>query len=87
MTEKTLFKFEERKSKKQIAEHLDQISSKLKSGEPITFESDKSIELNPTENTEFEIKVEEESEGDISLEIELEWNKNNEKNNSELNIT
>jgi len=85
MTEKTLFKFEEKMTKSEIAEHLDQISEKLKSREPITFNSDKSIELNPSETSEFEIKVEEEG-SETSLELEIEWDKNK-SDSSDLNIS
>jgi len=85
MTEKTLFKFEKKMTKSEIAEHLDQISEKLKSGEPITFNSDKSIELNPSETSEFEIKVEEEG-SETSLELEIEWDQNK-SDSSDLNIS
>jgi len=85
MTEKTLFKFEKKMTKSEIAEHLDQISEKLKSGEPITFNSDKSIELNPSETSEFEIKVEEEG-SETSLELEIEWDRNK-SDSSDLNIS
>jgi len=85
MTEKTLFKFEKKMTKSEIAEHLDQISEKLKSGEPITFNSHKSIELNPSETSEFEIKVEEEG-SETSLELEIEWDQNK-SDSSDLNIS
>jgi len=85
MTEKTLFKFEEKMTKSEIAEHLDQISEKLKSREPITFNSDKSIELNPSETSEFERKVAEEG-SETSLELEIEWDKNK-SDSSDLNIS
>ena len=69
--EKTLFKFEKRMSRRDIAEHLDQISEKLKNGETISFDSGKEVELNPSVNPEFEIKVEEEGSGEKSLELEI----------------
>jgi len=74
MTEKVLFKFEEKMSKTEIAEHLDRLSDKLKKNQPISFESEESIKLNPSENPEFEIKVEEEGD-ETSLELEIEWSK------------
>ena len=85
MVEKTLFKFEEKMGKKDIAEQLDKISEKLKSGEPIKFDSQKSVELNPAETSQFEIKVEEEGQ-ELSLELEIEWNKNSSGQNK-LNIS
>ena len=84
--EKTLFKFEKKLSRKDIAEHLDQISEKLRKGEPITFNSGEEVELNPSERPEFEIKVEEESGGEKSLELEIEWNDQDEENDSRLEI-
>jgi len=85
MTEKVLFKFEEKMSKSDIAKHLDRISNKLKNNEPIKFESNDSIELNPSDNSEFEIKVEEEG-SETSLELEIEWD-NTDSKDSGLDIS
>lgn len=84
MTEKTIFRFEQKMSKEEIAQHLDEISRKLKNGKPITFQSDKSVELSPSERPEFEIKVEEEGD-ETSLELEIEWHKG--EKNSDLEIS
>lgn len=78
MTEEVLFKFEKEMSKNEIAEHLDRISEKLKSGEPVKFSSDTEIELEPGENPEFEIKVEREGD-ETSLELEIEWSDGEDK--------
>ena len=83
MVEKTLFKFEDEISKTEIAEHLDRVSEKLKSGERIKFKSNEDIELNPSENPEFEVKVEEEG-NELSLEIEIEWDKDETSSNLEI---
>jgi amphi-Trp domain-containing protein len=84
MVEKTLFKFEDKISKNEIAKHLDRISEKLKSGEPITFQSNENIELQPSDRPEFEVKVEEEG-NELSLEVEIEWDKG--ETNSSLEIS
>jgi amphi-Trp domain-containing protein len=83
MTEEVLFKFEQKMSKTEIAEHLDRISEKLKSGEAVKLSSDTEIELNPSQQPDFEIKVEREGD-EISLELELEWNEGEEKSSLEV---
>jgi amphi-Trp domain-containing protein len=83
MSEETLFRFEERMSREEIAEKLQTISENLRSGEPIVFESDGSVELRPSAQSEFEIEVEEEGRGEKSLELEIEWK---EGDDSELEI-
>lgn len=72
---KILFKNEEHKSTKEVAQSLRQIADKLEEGSVTFKKGTKEISLEIPQNVEFEIKVDEKHKGEVkkSLEIEIEW--------------
>ncbi|SNZ05496.1 amphi-Trp domain-containing protein [Natronoarchaeum philippinense] len=77
MSEEVLFESERSQSRSDIAATLRAVADKLDAGESITLRGgDQSLELDPPERPEFEIKAEREIEGgveELSVEFELEW--------------
>ena len=71
--EKVLMKTEQRMPRGKIAESLRKISEGLEKGDITLSSGGEEVNLKPTEEPEFEIKVEEEGD-EISLELEIEWN-------------
>lgn len=76
---KDLLKVKDIRSREEIAAYLRQLAERLEAGETITLTAgDNSVELHPTDRTEFEVHVEQSrsltgNKGETSLEIELEW--------------
>jgi len=77
MPEEVLFESERAQSRAEIAETLRAVADKLDAGESITLSAgEQSIELDPSERPEFEIKAERETGGgaeELSVEFEIEW--------------
>jgi len=77
MPEEVLFKSERAQSRAEIAETLRAVADKLDAGESISLSAgEQSIELDPSERPEFEIKAERETGGsseELSVEFEIEW--------------
>ncbi|GAA0670606.1 amphi-Trp domain-containing protein [Natronoarchaeum mannanilyticum] len=77
MPEEVLFKSERAQSRTEIAETLRAVADKLDAGESISLSAgEQSIELDPSERPEFEIKAERETGGsseELSVEFEIEW--------------
>jgi len=76
MPEEVLFESERTQSRAEIAETLRAVADKLDAGESITLSAgEQSIELDPAERPEFEIKAERETGGEeeLSVEFEIEW--------------
>lgn len=77
MTEKTLFKTEQKMNSSEISKYLRMIADKMEKNEPISLKSgDQLVELHPEGEKEFEVKVEREtstSGDETSLELEIEW--------------
>jgi amphi-Trp domain-containing protein len=73
--ETVLFKSEEKKSAKEIAEILRQIADKIESGSMTLMQSGKETILDFPQSMILEMKVEEEQGRKLkkSFEIELEW--------------
>ena len=73
--ETVLFKSEEKKSSKEIADILRQIADKVDSGSMTLMQNDNKINLDFPSNMTLEMKVEEEvgRKTKKSFEIELEW--------------
>lgn len=67
-----LFEIEKKMSRKEISENLRKIADGLERGKIELNSKNQSIELNPSENLEFEIDVEE-SKNEVSVEVEIEW--------------
>jgi amphi-Trp domain-containing protein len=71
--EETLFKFEKKLSKPEIADYLRKVAEKVEKGERLKLEGGgESVELETDREAEFEVKVERE-DGEESLELEIEW--------------
>lgn len=66
-------KTEQRMPKEKIAESLRKISEGLEKGDITLSSGEEEVNLKPSQEPEFEIKVGEEGE-EISLELEIEWN-------------
>ncbi|WP_256393799.1 amphi-Trp domain-containing protein [Natronoarchaeum rubrum] len=77
MPEEVLFESERTQSRAEIAETLRAVADKLDAGGSITLSAgEQSIELDPAERSEFEIKAERETGGgeeELSVEFEIEW--------------
>jgi len=73
--ETILFKSEEKKSAREIADILRQIADKIDSGSMTLLQGDNKVELDFPANMTLEMKVEEEQGRKLkkSFEIELEW--------------
>jgi len=73
--ETVLFKSEEKKSAKEIADILRQIADKIESGSMTLLQNDKETILDFPQSMILEMKVEEEQGRKLkkSFEIELEW--------------
>jgi len=69
-----LLKSEKKMSRKEVAENLSKIAEGIERGELELSAGNDSVKLEPGENPEFELEVEEEADGEMSLEIEVEWN-------------
>lgn len=72
--EETIFETEEVLSKAEIAKKLQKIAEGVEKGEITLGSGNNSVTLKPSDNSEFEVKVEEEQNGEKSLEMEIEWN-------------
>jgi amphi-Trp domain-containing protein len=70
---KKVFKTEKMLSRQRIAEHIRDIANSMDDGNLELDSGKEKISLQPPEEAEFEIEVEEDSSGEISLEIEIEW--------------
>lgn len=71
---KTVFKTEEMLNSSEISEHLRKIADGIEKEKVTLGSGEESVELRPSDRSEFEVKVEEEQDGEISLELEIEWN-------------
>ena len=78
MTEEILFKTEKKMESSEISKYLMMIAEKFEDEETISLKSgDQKVELDPSGEKEFEVKVEKESSdsgNEVSLELEIEWN-------------
>ncbi len=72
MSEETLHKSEEQRTRRGIATYLRRIARALGRGEPVPVDDSQSVTVSPASDPELEVEVE--REGDtLSLEIEMEW--------------
>jgi len=75
--EKTILKSEERKTRSEVVEFLQEIALKIDKGTVKLVQGEESVELSIPDNLTLEIKVEEKikqgSPEKMQLEIELEW--------------
>lgn len=74
--ETILFKSEERKDLKSVADFLRQLADKIETGEVVFQRGDEEVRLKLATVVDFEIKAEEKPKKRLnkqSLEIELEW--------------
>lgn len=79
-----VFKNEKKISGSEVSNKIRKIADGLEKGEINLKAGGESVQLKPSRNCEFELKVEEESDGEKSLEIEIEWYGDGQ--DSELNI-
>lgn len=73
---KVLFKSEEPKSLKEVADFLRELASRLEAGEVTLRRGGEEVTLKPPQNVILELKAEEKikpSKHKYSLEIEIEW--------------
>lgn len=72
-----LFKSEERKSRLEISEFLQQLATRIAEGQVVFGQGEKEISLVLPESLVLEVQVEDEDKGERgtqhSLEIELKW--------------
>lgn len=80
-----LLKTESKMSREKASQKLHDLADKINEGQVELKSGNDSLKLNPAENVEFELQVEEESDGDISIEVEIEWPKNAENTEVEIN--
>lgn len=80
-----LLKTESKMSREKASQKLHDLADKVNEGQVELKSGNDSLKLNPAENVEFELQVEEESDGDISIEVEIEWPKNAENTEVEIN--
>lgn len=76
--EDVLFETERRQRRAEIADYLETVADRLRTGDEFTLRSsDESVTLDVPDRPEFEVKVEREGPADgpweRSLELELEW--------------
>jgi len=71
-------------NREDASQKLHELADKMADGEITLSSVNDSITLNPADQVEFELDVEEE-DGDISIEIEVEWPENPENEEIEIN--
>ena len=72
MSEETIHKSEETRSRRGIATFLRRITRRLRRGEPVPVNDEGTVAVDPPAETGLEVEIERE-DGSVSLEIELEW--------------
>ena len=72
MSEETIHKSEETRSRRGIATFLRRITRRLRRGEPVPVNDEGTVAVDPPAETELEVEIER-GDGSVSLEIELEW--------------
>lgn len=70
---KILLEMEKQMSRAEIAENITKIAKGIEKGNVKLSAGEDSVNLEPNDGSEFEIKVEEEQDGELSLELEVEW--------------
>ncbi len=84
----TVFKTEQMEERDAVADYLQQVVDRLRSGEQLTLhDGENDVTLDVPDRVEFEVQVEEESSGEMSLEFELEWNGAHEDTTDTLEIS